>query len=310
MHAAGEPLEEIAFLNGEFVPATEARLPVYDLGVVGGLAVSEMFRTFRHQLFRGPEHLTRFEQSCELLRFPVSTQDLPGVIERVVSHNTARIAPEDDLGVILFQTAGWNPTYVGRAVARDHGPTVCVHTFPLQYELWRDRYQTGVSLRTASVPALPGDITDRRIKSRSRLHWYLAELSVRAIEPGAVPVLLDSDGSITETPAANVCALLDGILVSPPSGSVLEGVSLQATLELAARIGIPCARRRLTVADLNAATEILLTSTPSCLLPVCRWNGIPVGDGIPGPVATKLLGEWCGLTGVDLIRQANYSGKT
>lgn len=299
-------MNSLAYLDGEFLDASAARVPVWDLGVVGGIAVSEMLRTFRHQPFRVVEHLQRLQQSCELtgIPLPVSLAELESILHRVVSHNAVLTAETDDLGLILFVTAGWNPTYVGRATATAHGSTLGVHTFPLQHALWSEKYATGVSLRTATIPALPASIVDRRIKARSRLHWHLADRSVRAIEPGAVAALLDDDGSVTETPAANILAVIEGVLVTPPAGQVLEGVSLQATLEHATALGLPVARQRISPADLDAASELLLSSTPSCLLPVTRWNGNPVGTGTPGIIFQHLLNRWSLDCGVDIADQA------
>ncbi len=301
-----EPIvEPIACLDGEFIPASAARLPVYDLGVVGGLAVSEMLRTFRHRPFRVELHLARLEQSLALVGFApaVDLLELDRVIRHVVAHNSGLIDARDDVGVIVFVTAGWNPTYVGRETASAHGCTVGVHTFPLQYQHWADKYDSGVRLATSAVPALPSAVVDRRIKSRSRMHWHLAEQAVKKQDPRATALLLDN-GAVTETAAANLLAVIDDVIVSPPPGTVLEGVSLQVTLELATSLGLPWQRRRISLHELELATEILLSSTPSCVLPVSSFNGAPVGPGQFGAVYRQLLAAWNALIGVDLRQQA------
>ncbi|MDX1969058.1 MAG: aminotransferase class IV [Planctomycetaceae bacterium] len=305
-------MEPIAFLDGALIPASAARLPVYDLGVVGGLAVSEMLRTFRHQPFRVDAHLARLQQSLSLVRFSpaIGPAELRRRILEVVSHNTGLIDPLDDVGVIVFVTAGWNSTYVGRDAVQGHGCTVGIHTFPLQYQLWADKYAVGVPLRASTVPALPTSIVDRRIKARSRLHWHLAEQAVKKREPDAAALLLDEDGSVTETSAANTLAVIDGVIVSPPAGTVLEGVSLQVTLELASSEGLPWERRRIHVDELEQATEILLSSTPPCLLPVCSFNGKILEAGSRGPIYQKLLAGWNSATGVDLREQAACRGRS
>jgi branched-chain amino acid aminotransferase len=297
--------EPIAYVNGRFVPVSQAALHVFDLGIVGGVAVAEMLRTFRHEPFRVEEHLTRLRQSLALtgLEPAISPEELQAVLLQVVRHNTGLIPIDDDLGAIVFVTAGLNPTYVGRDVAAQTGCSVGVHTFPLPYATWGPKYDAGVELAASSVPALPNAVVDRRIKSRSRLHWALADREVRHRFPQATAMLLDSDGSITETAASNVVVVKQGVLRSPPVGTVLEGISLGMLFELAASLRLDCERRRLTVNDLVQADEVLLTSTPSCLLPATRFAGQPIGNGQPGPIYRQLLDAWSDTVGVDLRGQ-------
>jgi branched-subunit amino acid aminotransferase/4-amino-4-deoxychorismate lyase len=303
--------EPLAYLNGRFVPVSQASLHVFDLGVVGGVAVSEMLRTFRHAPFRVDEHLARLQQSLALTglspRLPMG--ELREVLMQVVRHNTGLIAFDDDLGVIVFATAGLNPTYVGREAAGHAGCTVGVHTFPLPYATWAAKYDVGVELAVSRIPALPDDLVDRRIKSRSRLHWTLADRDVQSRFPGAMALLLDGDGSVTETAACNVCMVKGGVIIAPPPGQALEGVSLGMLLELAAKSGRDCERRRLTRNELRKADEVLLTSTPPCVLPVTRFEGEPIGDGQPGPVYRDLLAAWSDAFGVDIRGQMQRSGK-
>lgn len=299
-------VEPIAFLHDRFLPADELRLPYYDLGVVGGVAVSEMLRTFSHRPFAVTEHLTRLRESlqCVPISEPAAFSKVEDILRQVVAHNTGLIDTEDDLGVILFVTAGWNPTYVGRAVAGEHGSTLGLHTFPLQYGLWSRQYREGVRLVISSVPAIPEECVDRRVKSRSRLHWYRADQAARQKEPGAMGLVLDSDGCVTETAAANIIAVIDGCLFSPPVGVALEGVSLQTAFTLAAQAGLESRRQPLKPSDLHRASEILLTSTPSCVVPVVQFEGLPVGNGKPGPVFRQLLQGWKSLVGCDFEQQA------
>jgi branched-chain amino acid aminotransferase len=290
--------EPQAYLNGEYVPRSAARLHVFDLGLVGGIAVAEMLRTFRRQPFRVEEHLARLDDSLRLtgLTSPVPLDQLPEIIARVVAADPST----KDVGAIVFVTAGLNPTYVGASVAREAGGTLGVHTFDLQFAAWAEKYDRGVSLVTPPQAALPAELVDPRIKARSRLYWHLAERAARAIDADATALLLDGDDFITETAAANFCAVLDGAVVSPPEGTVLEGVSLGMVRDLCAELGLPFVRRPITVPEAWTASECFLTSTPSCVLPAVRLNGQAIGDGRPGPIFAKLLNAWSAVVGVDL----------
>jgi branched-subunit amino acid aminotransferase/4-amino-4-deoxychorismate lyase len=93
-------------------------------------------------------------------------------------------------------------------------------------------------------------------------------------------------------------------LVSPPQETVLSGISLGAITRLARQLGIPVSYRRLSLAEVGGAQEVLLSSTPWCLLPVTRLNGRAIGNGGPGPVFERLLAAWGQWVGIDIAGQA------
>jgi branched-subunit amino acid aminotransferase/4-amino-4-deoxychorismate lyase len=137
------------------------------------------------------------------------------------------------------------------------------------------------------------------------MHYYLADREAARREPGARAVLLDEQGHVTEASTANVFLYSrEHELAAPPAGSVLPGISASVVLRLAAEAGIPAATRPLTPEDLAVADEVLLTSTPWCLLPVTRFEGRPAGRGVPGPVFQRLLSGWSELVGLDISAQA------
>lgn len=299
----------LAYLNGRRVPQPEARVPVFDLGLVGGIAVTEMFRTYRHRLFRVEEHLARLQVSLDAigLTAPLSLSDLRNELLAIVGHNAALIDPADDLGAIVFVTAGPNPTYVGREMAKQAGPTLGIHTFPLHYSAWRERFATGVPLAVSSIPAYPHAIVDPRAKVRSRLHWHQADRDVQARSPGATAVLLDETGQVTETAAANLVVLRGNVLSSPPAGCVLEGISLGMVRDLASTLSFGWERRRLEPSDLQQADEVWLTTTPAGVLPAVSLNGHPIGAGTPGPQFARLVTAWSAAVGVDIAAQCQRS---
>jgi branched-subunit amino acid aminotransferase/4-amino-4-deoxychorismate lyase len=137
------------------------------------------------------------------------------------------------------------------------------------------------------------------------MHYYLADRLARQQDPEARALLLDAEGNLTETATANLLVFRAGEgLLSPPRSTILPGISLAFVEQLAADLGIAFSERPLEAHDLLTADEALLTSTPSCLLPVTRFNGQPIGGGRPGPVFRRLLGEWSRRVGVDIAAQA------
>ncbi|MEK6260492.1 MAG: aminotransferase class IV [Planctomycetota bacterium] len=297
--------EPIAYLNGEFVPISQASLHVFDLGVVGGASVSEMVRTFRHAPFRLDQHLARLEQSLAIVGFEMglSMAELKAICERVVSENAKLIPAHHDLGLIVFVTAGQNLTYLGRAgAASAKKPTVCVHTFPLPLELWADACQTGLHLVTVETRSIPDDVIDARVKHRSRLHWHLADRQAKQVDPRGVAVLTSHEGTLTETASGNLWMFQQGQLVTPAT-NVLRGISREVVIDLCMNIIQPVQVRDIEPHEWSSAAEAFISSTPCCLLPVTKLNGRQIGTGSSGPMYRRLMDEWSRLVGMDIIEQ-------
>ena len=296
--------EPLTYLNGQFIPASQASISLIDTGFVQGAAVAEQLRTFHGKLFHVEDHVARLEVSLRLLDLdPEVTLDrFAAIAKELCDHNHAILAAGDDLGLSMVVTPGPYAGYGGETRAR---PTVCLHTYPLPFWSWAEKYRTGQSLVTTAVQQVPWQCWPPEVKCRSRMHYYLADRQAAAIEPGARAVLLDQEGFVTEASTANLLAYraAEGLL-SPPLDRVLRGISLTVLSELAGEMDIPMIQRPLTPADLVTSEELLLSSTPFCLLPVTRFNGRAVGDGRPGRIFEQLIAAWSSRVGVDIVARA------
>jgi branched-subunit amino acid aminotransferase/4-amino-4-deoxychorismate lyase len=291
----------LAYLNGRFLPQSAACLPLNDAGFVMGATVTDLCRTFRFRLFRWADHLRRFRHGCESARVPqpLSDDKLTSVAERLVEHNRAFLPPDVDLAVVVFATPGVVGYYLGEpGGAGDASPTLGMHTFPLPFRRYRRLFEEGATLAVPGVRHVPRACVDPRIKQRSRLHWWLAENEVRAQTPTAMALLLDPDGHVTETAAANFLIVMDGVVVSPPATAILGGISLQVTRELCRQLEVGFAERSLAVADCVAADEAMLTSTPFGLAPVRQLEERTFAA--PGPVSARLMCAWNDVAGLDI----------
>ena len=302
--------DPIAWLNGRTIPQTQLAISPTDAGFVMGIAVAEQLRTFRGQLFAGAEHLERFGKSLRLvgLHDRVSLDEVAQAVEQVVSRNIDFIPEVSDLGVTLFATPGIYAAYTAgddRPADASAPPTVCVHTYQLPFRLWAAKYRDGQGMAISSLQQIPPACWPRSLKCRSRMHYYLADRQAAAVKPGARAILLDDEGYVNEASTANVLAYFrqEG-LVSPPLEDILPGVSLQFLSQLAAQHRIPWRYRRLTPAQLLRADEVLLTSTPYCLLPVVEIDHHRIADGYPGAIFHQLLQAWSGAVGVSIENQA------
>ncbi len=295
--------EPLTFLNGQFLPQSQARLALNDAGFVLGATVTDLCRTFRHRLYRWDDHLARFRRSAQAAFIEVALPDahIMRTAEELVSHNARLIGLNDDLALVMFATPGPIGFYLGEAALPGEQPTFGMHTFPLPFARYRPWIEHGVELITPSVRAMPIACVDPAIKQRSRMHWWLAEREVRRTHPTAQALLLDDAGRVTETASSNLLLVKDGVLLSPPIERILPGVSLGVVAELCKELGIAMTYRDLTVDDCYAADEVLLTCTTYCIAGVRAINGHQIAYA--GPMLGRLLAAWNAKVGLDIHGQ-------
>lgn len=312
-HAAAAPIApfptggisagEIAWLDGREIPRADLVLPVGDAGFVLGAAVTEQLRTFGGRLFLPEWHAERFTHSLAIAGIEPawSAAEIFAVAADIARRNHALGSPDGDLGVVVFATPGDLPAQHG---GRGSPPRLAIHSFPLAFPLWARAYAEGVALRSVPVVQVPGESWPLVLKCRSRMHYHLADRAAAAAEPGARAILCHTDGRVSETSTANVAIVRRGRIITPPPADALPGISLRFCCDLAAGLGLEWEQQSLALADLAAADEILLTSTPNCLLPATRLDGRPIGTGGPGPLFQRLLSAWSQGVGIDIAGQA------
>lgn len=296
----------LTYLNGKYLSHEQSLLPVWDRGVVQGATVTEMIRTFRRVPFRLPQHLQRLRSSLEYLgvAIPESDEDLTGIVQRLIESRETTCPLHGDLGIVVFATPGSIPMYAGD-VPVSNSPTVCVHTFPLPFRQWAEKYQQGQSLIVPSIRQIPPEIIDPRIKYRSRLHWYLADREAHASDPAAGAILQNASGFLTETNSGNFFVVSQGQIRTAREQDVLAGISQQFVKELAQELAIPYEVGDITERCALQSDEAFVTSTTYCVLPVTRLNKQAIGTGVPGPVTRLLLQRWSDRVGLDIVSQAN-----
>jgi len=296
----------LAYLNGRFLPQEEARISLDDAGFVFGATVTDLCRTFRHRLFRLDAHVARFRQSCRLAHIPqpIADEEVVRLAEELTARNIDSLANDLDLTLVMFATPG----PIGHYASNQRGdelPTFGMHMFPLPIRRYAPLFRKGGHLFVPTTRQTAPSTLDPRIKHRSRLHWWIAGQEAQDSEAGAWALVLDSNGFITETAAANFLLVKDGTVFSPPRESILGGISLLTTEEICQELRIPFAERQLTFKECLEADEALLTGTTFCLAGVSQLNGERIPW--PGKVFEKLLEAWNQRVGMD-IRQQILSG--
>jgi branched-chain amino acid aminotransferase len=287
-----------AYSNGKWIPESELKIAVDDVGFLLGATVTERLRTFGGQVFRLAEHLRRMRRSLEIVGLDAAAivAQLSQAIPDYASRNAGAIAPDDDWTINAFVTPGRSGSGT---------PTICVHGWPLQFSQWASAYETGIPAVVSDLRQVPENCWPAELKCRSRMHYYLADQQAKAFKPGARAILLDQDGYVAESTTANVLIYREQEGIStPPDDHVLVGITLGVVHELAGKLGIPFMRRRILPDELRAADEMMLASTSVCLLPIVECDGRKIGAGRPGPISGRLLAAWSELVGFDVVAQA------
>ncbi len=270
------------WLDGRVVDAGEARIPVLDHGLLYGDGVFEGIRIYGRRIFRLEAHLQRFANGARTLAL-----ELPGGTAgvREIVLETARAFGADEAYARLIATRGDGPLGIDPTQCPQPRLICIVDRIAVYPEHKR---AAGIDLLTSSWRRPAADVLDPRVKSLNYLNNVLAKLEARQ-RGGDEALLLNGAGAVAETSVANVFAVRDGELLTPPStDGALEGITRATVLEIAASLEIPARVRSIGRYDLLAAAEVFLAGSGAGLVPVRSLDGRAIGAGAPGPVYEKL----------------------
>lgn len=266
------------YLNGEFLPAEQARIPVMDRGFLFGDGVYEVIPAYNGHLFRLDQHLERLDNSLRAIRMapPLTHEAWAGVLRRLIEP-----CAESDLSVYLQVTRGAAPK-------RDHAipagipPTLFAMVSPIPPRA-PDLAERGVSA------IIQEDVRWSRCDIKAITLLAAVLMRQAAADREALEAILVRDGQVYEGAASNLFIVRDGGLFTPPKSCLLlPGVTRDLVLELARAAGLPCQERDITQQELLEADEVWLTSSTREIMPVTRLDGRLVGDGRPGPLWRRL----------------------
>jgi D-alanine transaminase len=269
------------YLNGEFMPIEQARIPVLDRGFIFGDGVYEVIPVYSRHPFRLEEHLARLQSSLDAIRIenPCTREKWEELIRRIIAAH-----PWDDQGVYLQVTRGVAPR--DHAFVRGVEPTVFIMANPLVTP------SAEVVKSGAAAIVLP-DFRWLRcdIKSTSLLGNCM--LRTQAADQGCAEAILVRDGFLTEASASNVLIVHEGTVLAPPkSHLILPGITYDVVLEILAKNAIAHSVRPVTEGELRGADEIWVTSSSREVLAITTLDGKPVGrrehTGKPGPVFARV----------------------
>lgn len=256
----------IVYLNGEWLPAAEAKIPIDDRGFLYGDGVYETARLHRGGYFRFHAHYRRLAAGAEALRIPVPPEEeLAGIARELSRRNGLQ---DGSLRITLTRGRGGR----GLGTAGAGSPTLLVTLQPMAPD-WREQAERGWRLITAThTRHPPPDLLPLPLKSLGRIHAILARLEAEAAGADDA-LLLSPDGAVTEGPTWNIFWRQGDELYTPaPEVGVLEGVTRAVVLGLADELGLAVHVGRWPRSRLDAAEEIFLTMTSLGLVPVARLD--------------------------------------
>ena len=296
--------ERVAWFNGKIVRESEVLIPFRDQGFLRGDAVFDMTRSFHGKAFRLAEHIARLYRSLRYLDIDpgLSPAEMAAISEDVLARNRHLLAPGEDYWLAQRISRGIHP------VPGDHwdhyGPNVIVECVPLPLKERARYFRDGIDVVTPSLRRTPPDALSPRAKMHQYLNLVLADREVKAQNPEAWAVLLDTSGNLAEGLSSNIFLVRDGGLLTPRERYVLPGVSRQATIDLAQRLGILFAEQDVDLYDAYTADECFLTSTSLCICGVRSLNGRSFAAGKPpGPITQRLIDAYKELAGCDFVAQ-------
>lgn len=296
--------KHLVHINGELFPPDEAKISVFDSAVTLGDTMTESTRTFNHEPFKLERHIERLYKSLKVGRINpgLTSQEMTDITLEVLQKNLSHVPANEDVWIVHNISRGAGALAADPTQQRSPA-TVIIHTAPLILSDWAGFYTEGCHAVTPFSRAIPTQSLDARIKNRSRLAYTLAEAEVKLVDPAAQSVILDTDGNVTENKGGNFFIYADGMLRTPHARGALAGVSRETALELAEGLGIATQVTDFQPYDIYTADEAFFTSTPYCIMPATKFNGLPVGDGKVGPVTRRLLEAWSELVGLDIVAQ-------
>lgn len=273
----------LIYIDGEFLPKAEAKVSVFDHGLLYGDGVFEGIRSYNGRVFKLDEHLERLYDSAKsiMLQIPIPIETMK---EKVLE--TLRLNHLTEAYIRLIVTRGIGD--LGLDPDKCPKPTIIIIAdkitlYPPKF------YEEGLEIVTVSIRRNYAEAINPRIKSLNYLNNILAKIEGK--QAGAEEVLmLNAEGYVVECSGDNIFWIKNEVLVTPPVHmGILEGVTRNSVIDLAREAGMRVEERVFTRHDLYIADECFLTGTAAEVIPVVKIDQRSIGDGQPGKITQKLI---------------------
>jgi branched-chain amino acid aminotransferase len=277
-------------IDGQLYDKDDAKISVYDHGLLYGDGVFEGIRSYGGKVFRLAEHLDRLWHSAKAiwLEIPISKQEMGKAIEDTLKTNGIT---DGYIRVVVTRGVGT----LGLDPNRCSHPQVIIITDYIS--LYPDElYQKGLEIITVSTARNHPAALSPRVKSLNYLNNILAK--IEGLQAGCIEALmLNHKGEVAECTGDNIFLVRDGRVLTPPNDAgILEGITRQAVIDLCQQRGTVVQEVPLTKHDVYIADECFLTGTAAEVVPVVKVDSRTIGDGVPGPITRDLMARFHELT--------------
>jgi branched-chain amino acid aminotransferase len=278
------------YINGKLYDKADAKISVYDHGLLYGDGVFEGMRSYGGKVFRLAAHLDRLWDSARAiwLEVPISKEEMAKAVKDTLATNGIK---DGYIRLIVTRGAG----ALGLDPNKCSDPQVIVIADHIQLYP-KEMYDQGLSIITASTIRNHSAALSPRIKSLNYLNNIMAK--IEGLQAGCVEALmLNAKGEVAECTGDNIFIVRDGTLLTPPiDAGILEGITRDAVIDMAGELKIPVQQIPLVRHDIFIADECFLTGSAAEIIPVVKLDSRKIGDGKPGPLTRKLTERFHQLT--------------
>jgi len=279
--------ELFIYIDGKFYPKSEAKVSVYDHGLLYGDGVFEGIRAYNGIVFKLKEHINRLFMSAHtiMLQIPWSKEQMTKAVLDTLKKNKLK-----DSYIRLVVTRGVGD--LGLDPRKCSKPTIIVITEPRISLHSKEKKEKGITTMIAWVKRDPVDATTHEVKSLNYLNSVLAKIesNIAGVDEA---ICLDKTGFVCEGVAENVFIAKEGKVLTPPTSTgALRGITRNAVIGLIEKLGYPLIERNITPNELFTADEVFLTGTAAEIAPVIEVNKRIVGNGKLGPITKRLMQEF------------------
>jgi len=279
--------ELLIYIDGKFYPKSEAKVSVYDHGLLYGDGVFEGIRAYDGIVFKLKEHLDRLYRSAHTikLRIPLTRNEITQAVVETLRKNNLK-----DAYIRLVVTRGIGD--LGLDPRKCPNPTVVIIAEPIIKIYGSEAKEKGMTTIISWVKRNSVDATTHEIKSLNYLNSILAKIEANGAGVDEA-ICLDKNGFVCEGTGENIFMVKEGKIATPPiSTGALAGITRERVMKLAKDLKYTVVERNITPNELFNADEVFFTGTAAEVVPVREINGRTIGEGKPGPVTKRLMKEF------------------
>lgn len=278
------------YLDGQIVDKEDAKISVFDHGLLYGDGVFEGIRFYKGRVFRLTEHVERLYMSARAicLTIPISKEEMSEAVLETIRQNELQ-----DGYVRLVVTRGVGDLGLNPALC----PKATVFVIAAKIKLYpEDNYVNGLTVVTCATRRIAHGALSPMVKSLNYLNNVLAKIEAQQAGAGE-GLMLNEQGMVAECTGDNIFTIKNGAIFTPPiSSGALAGVTRAVVFEIAAEAGYTISEPDMTRYDIYTADECFLTGTAAEIIPVVKLDSREIGDGKPGPITKKFIERFRQLT--------------